>query len=236
MRATSHGTHLTALTRLRFSNAYFVREPDGLTLVDTSLRGSSGAIVAAAERIGQPIRRIVITHAHHDHAGSLEPLRARLPDAEVLVGERESALLAGDFEPRAGEPRGRLRTYLYEHCRVKPTTLLHPGDRVGSLEVIDATGHTPGQIALLDTRDRTLICGDAFLTIGNPFVTTELVARFPFPALSGTWHAPTALETAQRLCDLEPKRLATGHGRVVEMPADVMREALHRARRKKAWG
>lgn len=236
MRTTSHGPHLTALTRLRFSNAYFVREPDGLTLIDTSLRGSAGAIIAAARRVGEPISRIVITHAHHDHAGALEALVRRLPDIEVLVGERESALLAGDFEARPGEPRGRLRTYLYEHCDVKPSTLLRPGDRVGSLEVIDASGHTPGQIALLDTRDWTLICGDAFLTIGDPFVTTELVARFPFPALSGTWHAPTALQTAERLCDLEPKRLATGHGRVVEMPIEVMREALSRARRKKAWG
>jgi glyoxylase-like metal-dependent hydrolase (beta-lactamase superfamily II) len=236
LRISSHGTHLTALTRLRFSNAYFVREPDGLTLIDTSLRGSAGAIIAAARDMGASIRRIVITHAHHDHAGSLEPLVARLPNAEVLVGERESALLAGDFEPREGEPRGRLRTYLYEHSRVKPSTLLRPGDRIGSLEVLDASGHTPGQIALLDTRDRTLLCGDAFLTIGKPFVTTELVARFPFPALSGTWHAPTALKTAERLCDLEPKRLATGHGRVVESPAEIMREALRRARRKKAWG
>jgi glyoxylase-like metal-dependent hydrolase (beta-lactamase superfamily II) len=39
---------------------------------------------------------------------------------------------------------------------------LAPGERVGSLEVIDAKGHTPGQIVLLDTRDRTLICGDAY--------------------------------------------------------------------------
>jgi glyoxylase-like metal-dependent hydrolase (beta-lactamase superfamily II) len=228
LKATPHGAHLIQLTRAMV-NCYLVREADGLTLVDCSWPGSAKGILAAAERAGAPIRRIALTHAHHDHTGALDPLRAALPDAELLVGTRERRLLAGDLTPIGGEPRGRLRGIVFRAREARPDRLLEPGDAVGSLEVVDATGHTPGQLAFLDARDGTLICGDAYLTVGKPFVTSELVARFPAPALVGTWHAPTAVRSARALRDLEPSRLASGHGRVVEDPVPAMDAALARA-------
>lgn len=66
-------------------NAYQVREDDGLTLIDTMLRGSAGKIIAGAEVSGAPIVRILLTHAHADHIGSLDALRQRLPEAEVII-------------------------------------------------------------------------------------------------------------------------------------------------------
>jgi glyoxylase-like metal-dependent hydrolase (beta-lactamase superfamily II) len=228
MRVTSHGAHLIQLTRAMV-NCYLVREGDGLTLVDCSWPGSAKAIVRAASAAGGgPIRRIVLTHAHHDHTGALEPLRAALPEAELLVGARESRLLAGDLGLLPGEPDGKLRGFVYRPRDARPDRLLEPGESVGSLEVLDAAGHTPGQLAFLDARDGTLICGDAYLTVGRPFVTSELVARFPAPALVGTWHGPTAVESAGALRDLEPARLASGHGRVVEEPVAAMDAALRR--------
>jgi glyoxylase-like metal-dependent hydrolase (beta-lactamase superfamily II) len=230
MKATAHGPHLIQLTRL-VTNCFLVREDDGLTLVDCSWPGSANAILAAAEDAGAPIRRIALTHAHHDHTGALEPLRRALPDSELLVGARESRLLAGDFDLLPGEPAGSLHEVAYRKRDVRPDRLLEPGERVGSLEVVDAKGHTPGQIGFVDTRDRTLICGDAYLTVGKPFVTNERVLRFPVPALVGTWHGETAVETARALRELEPSRLATGHGRVVERPVAAMQEAVERAAR-----
>ena len=228
MRITEHGSYLVQLTRF-VTNCYLVREDDGLTLVDCSWPGSATAILRAAETVGGPIRRIVITHAHHDHTGSVKPLRSRLPGAKLLVGARESRLLAGDLRTLPGEPDGRLRRSVYPARDVQPDTLLEIGERVGTLEVVDAKGHTPGQIGLLDTRDGTLICGDAYLTVGKPFVCTEPVLRFPVPALLGLWHRPTAVASAHALRALEPARLATGHGRVVESPGPAMDEALARA-------
>jgi glyoxylase-like metal-dependent hydrolase (beta-lactamase superfamily II) len=228
MRATRYGPHLVQLTKL-VTNCYLVREDDGLTLVDCSVPGSADTILAAAESIGDTIRRIVLTHAHHDHTGSLEPLHHALPEAELMVGARESSLLRGDLGLLPGEPAGSLRELVFHRREVRPDRLLAAGDRVGSLEVVDAKGHTPGQIGFLDTRDGTLICGDAYLTVGRPFVTTELVLRFPFPALVGTWHGPTAVASARALRALEPTRLASGHGAVVGRPLAAMDEALARA-------
>lgn len=149
---------------------------------------------------------------------------------------REAAFLAGDFSHPAGEPRGRLWPRLFECTDRAPDRLLCPGDRIGSLEVVDAVGHTPGQIALLDTRDRSLIAGDAFSTVAGVATTTQARLMSPFPALLGTWHAETALKTARRLIELRPSCLATGHGPAVADPSEPMKAALTRARKSRRWG
>src|SRR2546428_13233374 len=96
MRITYHGTSLLQLTRYPRVfpvNCYLVREDDGLTLIDTGLPGSAPAILEAARGLGLPIQRIVLTHAHGDHLGSLDALHQLLPDAEVLVSARDARFL-----------------------------------------------------------------------------------------------------------------------------------------------
>lgn len=230
MSLTQHGEYLAQLTRMKISNAYLVREDDGLTVIDTSLQGSAGAIQAAARELGAPIRRIALTHAHSDHYGSLDALHEALPDAEVLVSARDARLLRGDLGPEPGEPSGRLfRGVFWPPAKTAPTRTIAEGDRVGSLEVIAAPGHTPGQMAFMDSRDRSLVCGDAYLSLGGLFVTTQPVLRFPVPALLGTWNKARANETARKLRELDPARLATGHGPVLEQPGAEMDRAIREA-------
>ena len=99
---------------------------------------------------------------------------------------------------------------------------------MGSLEVVAAPGHTPGQVALLDTRERTLLCDDAFSTLGGVATSAKVNPRFPLPALA-TWHRPTALQSAMALRALEPSRLTPGHGRIVEPPSGAMDAAIAKA-------
>ena len=219
--------NLTQVTRIGMVNAYLVGEADGLTLVDTTLPRSAKAILKAAAGLGAPIVRIVLTHAHGDHIGSLDELAGQLPGVEVLTSARDARLMAGDKTLDPGEEKGQLRGG-YPGARTRPARLLAAGERVGSLEVVAAPGHTPGQIALLDTRDRTLICGDAYSTLGGVATTAKPNPRFPLPALA-SWHRPTALETARALRALEPARLAPGHGKVVDAPLPAMDAAIARA-------
>ena len=72
-------------------NSYFVREDDGLTLVDANLPGRATRIVEIAMRLELPIRRIVLTHAHMDHTGSLDA-----PDGTPWSGTTVTVA----FEPR----------------------------------------------------------------------------------------------------------------------------------------
>ena len=207
-------------------NAYLVEEEDGLTLVDAMLPRAHKKILAAAETLGAPIRRILLTHAHGDHIGSLDALAAALPDAEVLISARDARFLAKDMSLDPDEPQEKLRGG-YPGAKTRPTRTIAPGERVGSLEAHAAPGHTPGQLAFLDTRDRTLYAADTYSTLGGVATTAKANPRFPLPAMA-TWHKPTALATARAMRALDPARLAPGHGKVVEAPAAAMDRAIAR--------
>jgi glyoxylase-like metal-dependent hydrolase (beta-lactamase superfamily II) len=212
------------ISRLGAVNAYLVEEDDGLTLVDAMIPRSAGTILKAAG--GRPIKRIALTHAHGDHIGSLDALARELPGVEVLISGREARLLAKDMTLDPGEPETKLRGG-YPGAETRPTRTVGAGDRIGSLEVVASPGHTPGHVAFFDTRDGTLYCGDTYSTLGGVATTAKVNPRFPLPGLA-TWHRPTVLESAKALRELEPTRLAPGHGKVVDSPARAMDQAIAR--------
>ncbi len=224
---TPSSFHGTRVSRFGFVNAYLVREDDGLTVIDTMLPRSAKAILRAAEKLGAPIVRIALTHAHGDHVGSLDELAAALPGVEVLISARDARLLEKDMSLDPGEPQSKLRGG-YPGAKTRPTRTLTHGDRVGSLEVIAAPGHTPGHVAFLDPRDGTLYCGDAFSTLGGVATTAKANWRFPLPTMA-TWDRPTELRSARALWELRPARLAPGHGKVIEEPGAAMRSAITKA-------
>jgi glyoxylase-like metal-dependent hydrolase (beta-lactamase superfamily II) len=218
---------ITRISRFGFVNAYLIAEDDGLTVVDTMLPGSAKVILRGAERLGAPIKRIALTHAHGDHIGSLDALADALPGVEVLISERDARFLAKDMSLDPGEPQTKLRGG-FPGAKTRPTRTLQPGDTVGSLEVIAAPGHTPGHVAFLDHRDRTLFCGDAYTTLGGVATTAKFVMPFPLAAMA-TWNGPTELESAKALRALEPARLAPGHGKIVDAPLAAMDAAIAKA-------
>ena len=232
MKVTRFGDNLVQLTRFPVLfpvNCYLVREEDGFTLIDTAVAGSEKAILEAAQQLGTPIVRIVLTHAHVDHAGSLDALHKALPDAEVIVAERSVPLLAGDLRLLPDEPQDKLRGG-WITATTKANRTVVAGDRIGSLEVVAAPGHSPDNTAFLDRRDNTLIAGDAFQTRGGVAVSGVVRPLFPFPAFA-TWHKLTALESARTLYALKPSRLAIGHGAVLTNPLPAMAQAIAVAER-----
>ena len=215
--------NIIQLTRMRFVNAYLVGEDDGFTLVDTTAGGGADAIIAAAERGGAAIRRIALTHGHGDHVGSLDALKDRLPDAtQVLMPELDARIHAGEKVVDGKLPGS------WPKLRTVPDVRMAPGDRVGSLEVVPAPGHTPGHVAFLDTRDGALIAGDTFTSYGRLAVASHFYLRFPLAAMA-TWDRAQVLESARRLRSLDPSVLVVGHGPAVREPGPAMDRAISRA-------
>jgi glyoxylase-like metal-dependent hydrolase (beta-lactamase superfamily II) len=220
-------SNVTRVSLWGFVNAYLVTEDDGLTLIDTTMARGAKRILAAAEKLGSPIVRIALTHAHGDHIGGLDALKAALPDAEVLISERDARLMAKDMTLDPGEPASKLRGD-YRGAQTKPTGTLNDGDRVGSLRVLASPGHTPGHVAFLDERDQTLICGDAYSTLAGLATAARPNPRFPLVAMA-SWDRPTALRSARALREIEPAFLAPGHGRILASPLERMDAAIKRA-------
>src|SRR5437660_12712282 len=109
MKTTTISENLYQLIQLGFINCYLVREDDGFTLIDSAASGQASAIMQAAQKLGLPIARILLTHAHVDHVGSLDALHEALPDAPVAISERDARFLAGDKRLDATEPQTKLR-------------------------------------------------------------------------------------------------------------------------------
>ena len=117
----------------------------------------------------------------------------------------------------------------YRSLRFKCNGLLHldvvEGDTVGSLRVFATPGHTPGHIALLDTRNDALIAGDAFSSLFGLKVSGHLHFFFPFPALA-TWNKRVSCVSAEILVQLAPRYLAPGRAALPREPVAKMKALL----------
>lgn len=153
------------------TNSFAFVDGDGsVTLVDCGLRRAPARIVAGLRAIGRhpgDVTRIVLTHAHVDHAGGAADMAART-GAPVAVHEADAddaaagrvppfdpSLLAGRLLNRVP---GRRFPAVPVGERLTDGQLL---DVAGGLRVVATPGHTPGHVSLLHEPTRTLVTGDA---------------------------------------------------------------------------
>lgn len=215
---------------LRAVNAYVLRGPQGLLLVDCGweLAESWQILSAALGRIGggAGLRGVFATHVHGDHYGQAGRLRQEL-GGFLLIGRRERDTLEA-FRERPGEARGRSLERLLELAAsdvaerltagqgppggtpavpdlyLLGSELLMEGGR--ALEVIPTPGHTRGHLCLFDESDGVLLAGDHIL----PHITPSLGVELPGST------APLAeyLESLQRVRDLPARLVLPAHGPV----------------------
>ena len=218
---------------LAIVNAYFVGEPgQPWVLVDAGMPGFAPKIKAAAQaRYGAGARpaAIVLTHGHFDHAGALADL-VQDWDVPIYAHPLEMPYLTGaslypPFDPTVGGffallsrafPRDSYdSSHRLQELPADGTLPAMPG-----WEWFHTPGHAPGHVSLWRKADRTLIVGDAFITVNVDHVLDTLtqkpeLASSPAAAVTD-WGA--AVQSVQRLAGLHPFTAATGHGTPLSGP------------------
>jgi hydroxyacylglutathione hydrolase len=119
--------------------------------------GDLDKVLAAAEQHGVKITKILLTHAHIDHAGGTAELARRLQVPVIGPHPGDQFWIDGIAE------QGRM--FGFGHCEsFMPDRWLDQGDkvRVGDVEfdVQHCPGHTPGHVVFYSARDRVAFVGD----------------------------------------------------------------------------
>src|SRR5262245_57882287 len=82
--------------------------PEGVLVVDTMFGPLAPKILAAIRTLSdKPIRYILNTHVHVDHAGANEPLLKASPGAKILAHENVLKVMSATPTGRRGDPHDR---------------------------------------------------------------------------------------------------------------------------------
>ena len=208
------------------ARVFFVGAPE-YTLIDAGTPGKADRILSALAHIGvQPlhVKRIILTHHHWDHVGSLLELKRRT-GAQIVAHARDADYIAGKRVRRAPRPLlGRVAYGLFGLLgaqnlqNVEVERLVNDGERIGGFTVLHTPGHTPGHVCLL--RDGYLFTGDLLYATAGAFRETphiftadvptarasiRRVAQLDFQILLSSHHAPTVFGAAEKVRALANK-------------------------------
>ena len=200
----------------------YLFENEGLTLIDTGAKNSSSYFRGAVNSIGfqlQDIERIVITHGHSDHDGSLKELMAttdiklfahhlyaqplqydpwKIKPGRIstihsimrdIIAEYDSAN-TGQVTPTVSTLTTEFSKYIQYRNSLRVDQSLKDGESYGAATFYHTPGHTPEEICILFSN--VMFTGDHILPEITPHPTTK--AHFP-KSLRGCSHVNRYNET-----------------------------------------
>jgi glyoxylase-like metal-dependent hydrolase (beta-lactamase superfamily II) len=212
-------------------NGFAFRDEDGqVTLVDMGVRSSGPKVVAALAAIGSgpsDVTRLLLTHAHPDHAGGA----AHVAEAtgRGFTVHTEDARFAADGSSPPRDPRFLLGRLFQRFSRpgrdFAPVAVeheMHDGEVLpiaGGLRVVHTPGHSPGHVSLLHEPTGVLVTGDAIFNVRG--------LRWPIKAFCTDFRMTQ--QTAHRLAELDYDVAAFTHGAELrERPREAIRTFLLR--------
>lgn len=191
--------------------------PDGVFMIDDHLKGMSARLLEAVRSITpHPVRMLINTHFHYDHAGGNEPL-----------GEAGAIILAHDNVRRRLNADQLYEAFNFTQKRTAPpglpvitfasdVTLHLNGDEIHAFHVRSA--HTDGDAVVHFRNANVIHTGDVFFN-----------GTYPFIDLSRGGSIDGMVSAVNRLVDLatEDTRIIPGHGPLADRAALVRyRDAL----------
>jgi len=205
-----------ALTDRCDCNAYLVADGDDAVLVDAGCGLGAERTLALIEAAGAPpVSRVLVTHAHADHAAGAAALAAAL-GAEVWASAHAAAILEAGDADAAGLTDATAAGIYPPGLAYRPTAVAHRlGDEsltVGRLrlDAVRCDGHSAGHLAFLahHRAGLALFSGDVVFARGR-------VALLSTPDSD----VSALAASVERLAALRPQLLLAGHG------APVLRDA-----------
>lgn len=214
---------------------------DGWVLVDTGMPESTNAIIEMVEEhFGENSKpkAIILTHGHFDHVGAAVDLVEKW-GVKVYAHQAELPYVTGKLS--YPEPDGSVEGGLVAKMSpMFPNEPINLGNHVEPLPAdgtiphmngwkwIHTPGHSPGHVSLFRENDRTLIVGDAFVTVKQEslykVLTQDLEFSGPPRYLTTDWDA--AKSSVEKLQALQPNVAVTGHGQPVS--GQLLSEGLDR--------
>ncbi|MGD6993821.1 MBL fold metallo-hydrolase [Sutcliffiella horikoshii] len=200
-------------------------------LIDTGMPKSAREILSVVENYlgkGARPKAIILTHGHFDHVGASVEL-VRHWEVPVYAHELELPYLTGKSDYPEPDPSvegglvAKVSSYfpnestdLSGHIHALPADGNVPG--MEGWRWVHTPGHSPGHVSLFRELDRTLIAGDAFVTVRQDSLYKVLVQEQevcgPPRYFTTDWHA--AWESVKNLESLNPQVAVTGHGPAME--------------------
>lgn len=194
------------------SNAGFVVTRDGVVVIDALGTPALGAELIKAIRsvTSKPIRRVILTHYHADHFYGLQALKQA--GAEVWAHHAGREYVTGLAALSRLEQRRRdLSPWVDARTRLVEADRWLQGDTAFALgglhfEVIHlGPAHSPEDVIVTVREDGVIFSGDLIFTGRVPFVGEADTKRW--------------LATIDRLMQMQPRLMVTGHGPVSHDPA-----------------
>jgi glyoxylase-like metal-dependent hydrolase (beta-lactamase superfamily II) len=226
---------------IQIVNIMFVGNPESndFVLVDAGMPDSASEIISVTEeRFGPDSspKAIILTHGHFDHVGAVVEL-VKHWNIPVYAHEQELPFLTGKKaypEPDATVEGGMIAKMspmfpnepidLGAHIEMLPVDGTIP--HMDSFKWIHTPGHTPGHVSLFREEDRTLLVGDAFVTVKQEdlykVLTQQQEISGPPRYLTTDWKA--AKRSVEKLNQLNPNIAVTGHG--LPMTGEVLTNGL----------
>ncbi|MDR1577714.1 MAG: MBL fold metallo-hydrolase [Deltaproteobacteria bacterium] len=138
-----------------YINAFLVKSPVGLFLVDTGL-GNGDTLVKGIKEAGfspEDVTDVLLTHFHRDHIdGLLSGGKSLFPKATVWASKNEDRYWIKDNQNNRGQSA---ETKIFPYRRDGRYKLFEPGQAIRpGVETIELYGHTPGHVGYLFTSGR----------------------------------------------------------------------------------
>jgi glyoxylase-like metal-dependent hydrolase (beta-lactamase superfamily II) len=194
------------------SNAGFVVTDEGVVVIDALGTPALGNALLGAIRsvTPKPVKRVIVTHYHADHFYGLEPLKKA--GAEVWAHRASLEYLDGvDARRRLEQRATELFPWVDEKTALIRADLWLDGDTSFKLGGVRfdiyhlGPAHSPEDVIVVVPQEGVVFSGDILFAGRIPFVGE---------ADSKRW-----LERIDRLLDLKPRMMITGHGEVSRDPS-----------------